>query len=603
MERSSQSLRLLGGLNSLDNFARSWQRAAGFWEVTPRRPSFVYSTDEAGDETDDDHFRFDEERPLQRKSVLRQALEAQEALEDEAVDEGEEDANVEADTYEGPAAESHHRAKRRFFSRREDNILSIEPLLASPFAGSYASSYGTLGSRLNEASMRHAGRLWKEQQITGVQEPDKERAPLLVKRVEREDGTIVNVVLGQSTVPQTIFNSINVLVGVGLLSLPLGIKHAGWLIGMTFLLFATIVTNYTAKILVKCLDVDGTLITFADLAYISFGYKARIATSVLFTLELVAANVALVVLFADSWDALLPGVGLTEWKIVCGFVLTPLSMVPLRVLSFTSVLGIVCCFGIVSITFIDGLIKPHAPGSLREPMPTHLFPEHWSTLPLSFGLIMSPWGGHSVFPNIYRDMRHPKKYNKSLKITYTSTYLLDVSMAIAGLLMFGEGVMDEITSNIITMSAYPKTLSILVVAFIAVIPLTKIPLNARPIVSTVEILSGLDPRAISDSQALIGMSGLTRGILKFSLRIFINAIFIVIAIIFPSFDRIMALLGSTLCFTICVILPLCFYLKIFGDDVPPKERILDYVLIAICSVMSLVGTVWAFLPKESIGAT
>jgi solute carrier family 32 (vesicular inhibitory amino acid transporter) len=50
-------------------------------------------------------------------------------------------------------------------------------------------------------------------------------------------------------------------------------------------------------------------------------------------------------------------------------------------------------------------------------------------------------------------------------------------MAIAGLLMFGEGVMDEITSNIITMSTYPKALSILMVAFIAIIPLTKIPLK------------------------------------------------------------------------------------------------------------------------------
>ena len=44
----------------------------------------------------------------------------------------------------------------------------------------------------------------------------------------------------------------------------------------------------------------------------------------------------------------------------------------------------------------------------------------------------APWGGHSVFPNIYRDMRHPKKYGKSLKVTFgftvgkplATTYLL-----------------------------------------------------------------------------------------------------------------------------------------------------------------------------------
>lgn len=77
------------------------------------------------------------------------------------------------------------------------------------------------------------------------------------------------------------------------------------------------------------------------------------------------------------------------------------------------------------IVFIDGWIKPEAPGSLRQPMPTYMLPQTWWTVPLSFGLLMSPWGGHSVFPNIYKDMRHPKKYNKAVDITYgfTVSYL------------------------------------------------------------------------------------------------------------------------------------------------------------------------------------
>lgn len=70
----------------------------------------------------------------------------------------------------------------------------------------------------------------------------------------------------------------------------------------------------------------------------------------------------------------------------------------------------------------------------------------------------------------------------------------------------------------------------------------------------------------------------------------------VLAILCPSFDRVMALMGSTFCFTICVILPLLFYLKLFGKDVSTKERILDWLLIVICTVMAIVGTVWAFLP-------
>lgn len=140
-------------------------------------------------------------------------------------------------------------------------------------------------------------------------------------------------------------NTHSVLIGVGLLSLPMGIKYAGWLCGMIILLSAALVTAYTAKLLAKCMDLDPSLITFSDLAYISFGSKARIATSILFTLELLAACVALIVLFADSMDLLFEGLlSLTQWKIIFALVLIPLNFLPLRYLSFTSVIGIVCCF-------------------------------------------------------------------------------------------------------------------------------------------------------------------------------------------------------------------------------------------------------------------
>lgn len=130
---------------------------------------------------------------------------------------------------------------------------------------------------------------------------------MIVKTVQEDDGKIVNVVVGQSTLPQTIFNSVNVLIGVGLLALPLALRYSGWVSGLIFFAFAGASTCYTAKLLAKCADVDSSLITFADLAYVSFGRSARILTSILFSLELLAACIALVVLFADSLDALIPG--------------------------------------------------------------------------------------------------------------------------------------------------------------------------------------------------------------------------------------------------------------------------------------------------------
>ena len=328
------SLAQVGGVNSIENFARSWQRAAGFVEIPSRRPSFIFEHDadlsNARQPSDDRH-------QSQQKSLLRQQLEREESCSTAVIETSPSRHN------DGESLDPYTIANIR--DSQDNDVIGYAPYLASPFATSYGGIYGSLSSRVNESSIRHAGRLFQEQQLRGEQEPDKEHEPLLVKLVEREDGKVVPVIVGQSTLPQTVFNSVNVLIGVGLLSLPLGILYSGWLIGMFFLFFAAIVTRYTAGLLSRCLDVDNSLVTFADLAYVSFGSKARIATSLLFTFELLAACVALVVLFADSLDALIPGWGVIEWKVFCGVILIPLCFVPLRLLSFTSVLGIVSCLG------------------------------------------------------------------------------------------------------------------------------------------------------------------------------------------------------------------------------------------------------------------
>lgn len=596
MSMRINSLRQAGGVNSIDNFARSWQRAAGFHEIRPVRPSFMYADAEDEAEEQEDT----QSTPKDPRSLLREAFERQgrHPSDDALADDAEQGSRVPPSV-----AEQQPLIRDRVASVRDDGAFTIEPSLASPFGGSYGTTWGSLSSRVNDSSMRHAGRLFREQQLQRAEAQAKEREPLLVKKIEEDDGRVVNVVIGQSTLPQTIFNSVNVLIGVGLLALPLSLQYSGLLPGLVFFVLSAGSTMYTAKLLAKCLDVDGSLITFADLAYVSFGSGARVATSILFSLELLATCVALIVLFADSLDALTNGSwGLTEWKIVCGIILIPLAFVPLRYLSITSILGIIACFGIVLAVFVDGLIKPDQPGSLRSPAKVHLIPENWGTLPIAFGLLMSPWGGHSVFPNIYRDMRHPFKYRKAVNVTYTFTFLLDLFMAVVGLLMFGDGVKDEITRNILLTKGYPAWLSIFIVICVAIIPLTKIPLNARPIVSTLEVFLGLDSRTLATSaESINGLSTLSRGLLKASVRIGCVIVFVILAILVPDFDRIMSLLGAVACFTICLILPAAFHLKLFGKELSRWEKFRDWTLIVISTILALVSTAFNFVPKELLG--
>lgn len=90
-------------------------------------------------------------------------------------------------------------------------------------------------------------------------------------------------------------------------------------------------------------------------------------------------------------------------------------------------------------------------------------------------------------------MRHPLKYTRAIDYTYvftvgklfrlswtlltTGQYLLDALIAVVGFLMFGQKVLDELTSNILMTEGYPNLISVCIVVFIAIIPLTKIPLK------------------------------------------------------------------------------------------------------------------------------
>lgn len=335
----------------MDRFAQSWQRAAEFFEITPARPSFRYASEE--DENVEEFKRVDVEGSTRnQRSLLRQALESdgRRASENVISDDSERNETTPLIGYNAkpPAQPGRTSSPSQSMSHRQSyrshSVFSLEPSLSSPFSGNYGTSFSSYITRLDECSAMQPGGTFQEHILSGSEDTNKVGEPLLVKQVE-EDGKIINIIVGQSTLPQTIFNSVNVLIGIGLLSLPLAFKYSGWIIGLPFFIFSAVITSYTAKLLAKCLDKDVSLISFADIAYVSFGSKARIAISLLFTLELLATCVALVVLFADTLHSLISGLSIIGWKVVCGVIVIPLSFAPLRLLSFTSILGILCCFG------------------------------------------------------------------------------------------------------------------------------------------------------------------------------------------------------------------------------------------------------------------
>lgn len=200
----------IGGVNSLRQFSRSWQRATAFPEIIPQQPAFVYAPDQEPVHTTApiSYGRSDVETGA-HTSLLRSQLEVPEEA---VLDVGEESPD--------PAGPHRSHSHDKFFdnglarvispsgSMRSNSIFEVPPHL-SAIVGSYSSqrTYGTIGSEASRPSMAHAAELWRQQQESGADLPDGTRPPIIVKEVEQEDGKIVLAVAGQSTLPQTVVNS------------------------------------------------------------------------------------------------------------------------------------------------------------------------------------------------------------------------------------------------------------------------------------------------------------------------------------------------------------------------------------------------------------
>ncbi|KAH3899235.1 probable Vacuolar amino acid transporter 1 [Saccharomycodes ludwigii] len=410
---------------------------------------------------------------------------------------------------------------------------------------------------------------------------------IVLKKVETKNGNVVTVLAGQSTAPQTVFNSVNVLIGIGLLALPLGMKYAGWVVGIPLLFLFAIATFCTAELLSRCLDTDPTLISYGDLGYAAFGAKGRALISLLFTFDLMGSGVSLFILFGDSLNALFPQYSVTFFKLIGFLIIAPQSFVPLSVLSNVSLLGIISTTGTVVVIFLSGLYKSTSPGSLINPMPTHLFPKSFNDFCLSIGLLSACWGGHAIFPNLKTDMRHPEKFKDCLKTTYSITSVTDIGTAILGFLMFGSSVMDEVTKSVLLTQGYPNFVYFLISALMAIIPIAKTPLNAMPIVSILDRLMGIHNVQLDFERGTFKYYGAL--FLGGFNKLMVNLIFLLVSIQLPAFDKLIAFIGAGLCFMICFILPCLFYLRICRERVKPWERVACHVTIVVSAVLAVLG--------------
>ncbi|THH20227.1 hypothetical protein EW146_g1101 [Bondarzewia mesenterica] len=419
-------------------------------------------------------------------------------------------------------------------------------------------------------------------------------------RVEPESIPIPRDLGGKSTFGQTLFNSIAILLGIGMLSEPLAFAYAGWVCGTLLIISYGFITCYTAKLLARIVLSDPHVRSYSDIGRKAFGPKSMPFISAMFCFELFSVSVVLVTLYADSLSVVVPAFSANTYKILGLVILIPTVFMPLSLLSYASILGIICTVSLLAVIFIDGFSKRDAPGSLWSPAATDLSVGTLEELGIAFGLFMAGFSGHAVMPSLARDMIDPSQFDTAMNYAFTFATFIYAVIGIAGYLMFGRNVSDEVSKNLLGVPGYSPSLNEVMLWMLVLNPLSKFALSARPLNLTIEAILGIDTTSLShhgeeyDKRTVATTSHQSNHSLKCILTIIERVLFVClsvgVSILVPDFSSMMAILGSFSAFIICVIGPISAKVAI-----EKKCGLWDAFLLVSAFVMAVWGTGAAFL--------
>lgn len=157
----------------------------------------------------------------------------------------------------------------------------------------------------------------------------------------------------------------------------------------------------------------------------------------------------ILLLVGDTLAALIPTYSEAQLTVMAFLVIMPTTWTThLSLLSYFSAIGILSSlFCLYSVFYIGLAIDTSAPdytiGSLLHPQPLQVIGDS-DRMPLSIGLTMVAFGGHSVFPTICSSLTNRKEFPKVVNYAYVIVALVYGAIELAGYLMFGTHTKKEV---------------------------------------------------------------------------------------------------------------------------------------------------------------
>eukprot|EP01130_Rhizamoeba_saxonica_P017754 TRINITY_DN8682_c0_g1_i1.p1 TRINITY_DN8682_c0_g1~~TRINITY_DN8682_c0_g1_i1.p1 ORF type:complete len:453 (-),score=72.58 TRINITY_DN8682_c0_g1_i1:23-1381(-) len=381
------------------------------------------------------------------------------------------------------------------------------------------------------------------------------------------------------------------MAGAGVLGIPLAVNMSGW-IGIVILIFCGIFSNITSNLLGDLMNriTYEEVKDYSSIGEFAFGRAGKIATNITQYITLSGVTIIFLILVGILMHAVEPCIPAKFYTILGGLLTMILTialpnMKEAKWISFfgiftTLVTVIVSC--IVSILFFTSSDYELE----REVYEMDHSYVNINQIPTAFSIFAFAFGGHSLLPNLYAEMRSTHEWYKATNLSYNAVLLiLYLPVAIIGYAVYGSylgtsGASDilEVLDNPSFGSAYKIPVSIAEILLIMHLA-SVLPIVSNPILKRVERIFTSQDDSFGDDITV----PLVKRIL---FRCSTIAVLTIIALFFPFFLQMVGIITSLSVVCDVYIFPVLFSWRIN----PPKSYAMSFLLFFIL-VWGVVGSI------------
>ncbi|KAK9718028.1 hypothetical protein K7432_005782 [Basidiobolus ranarum] len=359
------------------------------------------------------------------------------------------------------------------------------------------------------------------------------------------------------------------------LQLPYSLKQGGW-IGVGIMVLSAIIAIYSGHLLIRCLYYNGVnrLESYPAIGQAAFGRFGKITVQLFHYSILIGTSCIYIMLTGLNAQSMTQQLGvdlsLKLWITIAAIIawVPFIALKTLREVAFLSIFGVLATVVVIVVTVVLGLLD----------LPRNMDKTHdavvLSGLPVALASISFSFGGNVIYAHVEKSMKNPEQWTKILSLSVGTILVMYLVLGIPGYYVYGNATTSPILDNLPTGAALNVAKIMITIHVIIAAPLMM-----TTFANEVESMLNFDQRYPSKIREFTARLGL---------RTLIVICVALIAMNIPYFADFMSLIGALSNCMIVFVLPVVFYLKLYGWR---SVRIWELIWCLFIIIIGFIGCV------------